>query len=404
MSDTPSSRKKASHGEGTIYWSKTEGCFIGEISLGYKPDGSRNRPKVRGRTKTEVRNAFKELKEDHGNGIELGDKYTVEQACRDWLKRGMPTQQAVTIERRREEIELHIIPALGRAKLKRLSADDVDDFLATLTAKLSTSTIRRILGTLRRVIRFAQRRNKVARNVAELCEAPAGKAGRPSKALSLAEGKAIVRECRKGREAWMYAYVALSMFTGVRTEEARPLRWEHTHLNPAKGERCSCGRVHTEDLPPHVEVWRSVRIHGDTKTEKSRRTIALPAYVVSIMADHCARQAEDRKRNGRKHEGIVYVFGTREDTVKEARNVRRYFRLMVKRAKVQGDWTPRELRHTFVSWMSDQGATDELIADLVGHVNTSTTRMVYRKQLRPVITKGTDLLDGVFGTDFLKDE
>jgi integrase len=38
--------------------------------------------------------------------------------------------------------------------------------------------------------------------------------------------------------------------------------------------------------------------------------------------------------------------------------------------------------------MSDEGASEELIADLVGHVKTSTTRTVYRHQLRPVITKG----------------
>jgi hypothetical protein len=32
----------------------------------------------------------------------------------------------------------------------------------------------------------------------------------------------------------------------------------------------------------------------------------------------------------------------------------------------------------------------------VGHKKNSTTRTVYRHQLRPVITKGIDLLDGVF--------
>ena len=53
----------------------------------------------------------------------------------------------------------------------------------------------------------------------------------------------------------------------------------------------------------------------------------------------------------------------------------------------------RDLRHTFVSIMSDRGATIELIADLVGHKDTATTWKVYRHQLRPVITKGAELLD-----------
>ncbi|GAB3237769.1 hypothetical protein GCM10027447_37100 [Glycomyces halotolerans] len=111
-------------------------------------------------------------------------------------------------------------------------------------------------------------------------------------------------------------------------------------------------------------------------------------------------QIASRKWNGHKWEGIVYVFGTRNDTVKDDRNVRRFFKSVVEEAGVEGNWAPRELRHTFVSWMSDQGASDELIADLVGHKKTSTTRTAYRHQLRPVITTGAELLDKAFGDDF----
>src|SRR5690606_2020334 len=58
--------------------------------------------------------------------------------------------------------------------------------------------------------------------------------------------------------------------------------------------------------------------------------------------------------------------------------------------------TPREFRHTFVSLMAYAGVREELIADLVGHQRTSTTRTVYRHQLRPVITAGAEALDGMF--------
>lgn len=394
MADAKRPRKQARRGDGSIYWDESKGCYVGSISLGINPDGSRNRPTVRGATIKDVKALLKELKEDHADGIELGDRYTVEQACQDFIKRGLPQQEGNDI---RAHINTHIIPGLGKAKLKRLTADDVDDFLATKTKRLSTSYIGRLLGTLRRVIRFAERRNKVRRNVAELVEAPSGTEGRPSKALSLEQGKAIIQRARASREPWIYAYVAISMFTGVRTEEARPLKWEHTHLNAVAGEECTCGRRHRETLPAHVEVWRSVRKKGETKNEKSRRTIALPGYVVTILAEYRIKQIEARARNDHEHERIVYVFGTRSDTVKDAGNVRRYFQTIVEDAGVIGSWTPRELRHTFVSWMSDQGASEELIADLVGHKKTSTTRTVYRHQLRPVITRGADLLDEVFG-------
>ncbi|WP_205325417.1 hypothetical protein [Glycomyces sp. YM15] len=57
------------------------------------------------------------------------------------------------------------------------------------------------------------------------------------KALTHDQGKALPA-AGKGRPIHAYA---LSMFTGVRTEEARPLEWAHTHLNPVEGQTCSCG-------------------------------------------------------------------------------------------------------------------------------------------------------------------
>ncbi|WP_246080860.1 tyrosine-type recombinase/integrase [Nonomuraea mesophila] len=63
----------------------------------------------------------------------------------------------------------------------------------------------------------------------------------------------------------------------------------------------------------------------------------------------------------------------------------------------RNDWTPRELRHSFVSIMSDQRVPIETIADLVGHAGTSLTEAVYRHQRKPVITKGAHTMNTFFG-------
>jgi integrase len=60
------------------------------------------------------------------------------------------------------------------------------------------------------------------------------------------------------------------------------------------------------------------------------------------------------------------------------------------------EWTPWELRHSFVSLMSAHGAPVELIAHLGGHTTTATTETVYRHELRPVITEGADIIGKVF--------
>jgi integrase len=63
---------------------------------------------------------------------------------------------------------------------------------------------------------------------------------------------------------------------------------------------------------------------------------------------------------------------------------------------VAGEWTPREMRHSFVSLLSDNGMPLEDIARLVGHSGTSTTESVYRKQIRPVIIEGAGAMDEIF--------
>jgi integrase len=60
------------------------------------------------------------------------------------------------------------------------------------------------------------------------------------------------------------------------------------------------------------------------------------------------------------------------------------------------DWTPRELRHSFVSLLPDAGLPIEQISRLVGHSGTATTETVYRKQIRPVIVHGADVMDRIF--------
>ena len=55
-----------------------------------------------------------------------------------------------------------------------------------------------------------------------------------------------------------------------------------------------------------------------------------------------------------------------------------------------------ELRTSFVSLMSHSGVSIEEIARLVGHASTRTTEIVYRRELRPVITTGAEIMDQLF--------
>jgi hypothetical protein len=57
---------------------------------------------------------------------------------------------------------------------------------------------------------------------------------------------------------------------------------------------------------------------------------------------------------------------------------------------------PKELRTSFVSMMSYQGVPVEEIARLDGHGSSRTTQVIYRRELRPVITTGAEVMGEIF--------
>jgi integrase len=219
-------------------------------------------------------------------------------------------------------------------------------------------------------------RELVERNVVELVVPPRGKAGRESKSLSERQALDVLTLTKSH---WMYAYIVVSMLVGVRTEEMRALTWDRVDLDAAQ---------------PTIAVWRSARRSGDTKTQKSRRTLAMPELVADVLRRR-RDQAADRVRAGSKWQETGLVFTSTLGTELDAANVRRGFRsaLGLVLSVNPAEWTPRELRHSFVSLMSAGGAAVEEIAKVVGHSDTSTTERIYRHELRPIIQTGAKFMD-----------
>jgi site-specific recombinase XerD len=145
-------------------------------------------------------------------------------------------------------------------------------------------------------------------------------------------------------------------------------------------------------------VWRSVRAGGDTKTRGSRRTLALPERCVEVLEEHRDRQRGARTEAGERWADRDLVFATEAGTAMDAANVRRDFQRVAAAAGLDDRrWSPRELRHSFVSLLSDGGVPIEEIARLIGHTGGSkVTESVYRKQLRPVIEEGATAMNQVF--------
>jgi integrase len=82
---------------------------------------------------------------------------------------------------------------------------------------------------------------------------------------------------------------------------------------------------------------------------------------------------------------------------RSAGNVRRDFQGICDKAGLSKAWTPRELRHSFVSMLSADGVATADISHIVGHSSTRTTERVYRLELRPVLRTGAERMGRIFG-------
>lgn len=94
---------------------------------------------------------------------------------------------------------------------------------------------------------------------------------------------------------------------------------------------------------------------------------------VDALRVHKEQQAAERHAMGARQSERDLVFATRSGAALAAANVRREFRAVRKAAKISENWTPRELRHSFVSLMSSSG-----------------------RELRAVLTRGAEVMDTIF--------
>src|ERR1700733_10339317 len=278
MTEALRSARRRGQGEDSIYWDESKNRYVGAVSLGFSPAGTRIRKKVTGRTKTEVRDKLRELHQQVESGLRPRRRYTVGDALDDWLSVGVDGLSARTVSLYRDTIAKALREELGAVRLTELTAGDVQGALGVLASRLSTRTVQIAHNVLVRAIRQAERDDLVGRNVAALVKPPKGQlGGRPSKSLTFEQAVSLMAAARGTR---LEAYVTLSLLTGLRTEEVRALRWDHV-VAWVQGQWEPVSEAGFDHEQLAVFVWRADRAGGDTKTPKSRRTLALPRRCAS---------------------------------------------------------------------------------------------------------------------------
>ena len=197
-----------------------------------------------------------------------------------------------------------------------------------------------------------------------------------ARSKSLAQAVAVLHAEAESR---LHAYVVLFLVCGARTEELRAVTWADVDLQAGV-----------------LSVVRSVRDAGKLKTVKSHRRLALPALAVSALQAHKLAQARMRREAAELWQENDLVFCSEVGTPLDHHNVRHAFAKITETAGVGTGWTPRELRHSFVSILSDDGTSIEKISDLMGHSGTAVTEGVYRHDVA-VLSDHVEPFDRLLG-------
>lgn len=376
---------RRARGDGSVFYDAARDVWVGVVDIGRDPEtGRRRRRKVSAPTKTGVRDKLDQLREEKRRTGTVGRRdITVEHVVQDRLASPPPGVRSPITQRVHEDHATRIIAALGKVRLVSLTPAQVERFLQKMAdGGYAIKTIRDTRSLLAGAIRRAERDGLVGRNVAQLADLPAASSKR-SKAMTLAQ---VGQLLGSGLTPWWRAYVSVGVMCGLRPGELLGLRWQDVDFSE-RLMRVRHAQVEQDGGP----------VLGQLKTDRSRRTLAMPAAVAASLRALRTEQATERLRLGAAYADQDLVFCRADGRPCLRQAVYAGLRRRCKAAGIGEDWHPHELRHTHVSVLSDAGLDMEVIADSVGHVNSSVTRTVYRHQISDTVARASAAMDQIFG-------
>ncbi|GAA2875358.1 site-specific integrase [Streptosporangium fragile] len=380
------STKKRGHHEDSIY--KDGDRWRGAISLGYGPNGERVRKKVSGKTRAEVVEKVRKLREGIAKGLPVpDDKITVGAFLDRWLST-LPGHVAdSTLDDYEDTVRLHLKPGLGRHKLTALTVAHVDALWQAKRATYKPNSVRIMRAVLRKALGQAEREGLVARNVAALSMPPRINTDE-GRTLTVDQSRQLLDAVAEHR---MGTLVLLSLVFGLRRGEALGLMW--SAFDPeARTLRVTHAvkRVKNRD----TDTGRRTKlVISELKTRKSRRTLCLTPELVDALRRHRALHNAERLQAGQEWAEHGLIFPTSSGNPSDPDTFSHLFSRLAQKAGL-GHWHPHELRHSGASLMLAQGTPLHVVSDVLGHASISITKDVYGHLMEGDKRAATEAISG----------
>jgi len=362
--------------EGSIYLRK-DGLWVGAVSL---PTGRRR--VVYGRTREDVRRKLTGALHARESGtltdargqtlghfLDLWLAEIVKPSVRPWTYRGYEVH-----------VRLHIKPILGRVALERIEPAHVQALLNRKQKEgLSSKSVRYIRGTLRAALQQAVRWGYLARNAAALVDGPRIERYE-IKPFDATEARRLLDALVNDRLRALYS-VALTM--GLRQGEALGLRWQDVDL--------SLGLLHVQKQLQRIDGKFEL---VDLKTNRSRRTLVMPATIVMQLRDHQARQTKELEGLDHLPSGFALVFTRPDGAPLDGTVVTHQFHRLLDRVGLP-QRRFHDLRHSCATLLLAQGVSPRVVMEILGHSQIALTMNTYTHVLPELKHDAAERMDRV---------
>jgi integrase len=292
-----------------------------------------------------------------------------------WLPAKRAQLRPSTFDSYRRNIDLHVVPAIGRIPLQRLTPEDLDGLYTLLAAAgpdgqrgLAPKTIHSIHGMLHKALADAERKGSIVRNVADLADPPKlSSAKKPE--MRVWDGIQLRCFLDGIREHRLHPAYYLAANTGMRRGEVLGLRWKDVDLD---ARRLSVNQAVTS-------VAYVVQI-ADVKTGSGRRTIDLDNRTIGVLRSWRKRQLEERLALGGTHEDHGLVFARPEGTPIHPDLFSKTFDRLAANSGLS-IIRLHDLRHSHASLLLRSGVPVKVVSERLGHATPAFTMTVYQHVL-----------------------